>query len=510
MVPLPSTLSSSRLHLATLVVVAAVGLLTLPLRFYPGDPVAVRSMAWRLAYTGELGFPYAEKALLPGGLQSDTVGYLYANDAKGRYFSRWGEVATVVFAIPFLLDRAMGGQATGAVPLEGRPLLLHDLMNVLLALLVAHAFFVVAVAVGASPPAAMFFTLLSMYASFVWFFLRAQTTELLLMAAMAVLVPALVRHQKTGQLPPLLLAAFMLVLLANIKTYFLLWFAPLGLFTLLAPPGQRRARDPAAVVGMAALSVALVLLSNLSKFEHPLRTGIGTTRPDDPPTFLVARYPMAFVDYMLDPHISIWWCHPILLLAAPGWIAFWRNQKQLATFFTVATLLFSLMVGAYYIHTGQWTYGPRYLLPVLPWLGLPAALGLDRMWQARHQWSVRVSAAAGVVFLAWFLNLQFTVHRLPFYATHRILGFFRQTLPSRHPEVEQYFQNRAPALMVQDYLGYMTQDAPFYPLEVVAASKDGATQQAVATIHQKLRALYVSNMRFVDLPPMSARELAQP
>ncbi len=510
MLPTPSTLSPSRLHLATLVVVAAVGLLTLPLRFYPGDPVAVRSMAWRLAHTGELGFPYAEKTLLPGGLQNDTVGYLYANDAKGRYFSRWGEVATVVFAIPFLLDRALGGQATGAVPLEGRPLLLHDLMNALLALLVAHAFFVVAVAVGASPGAAMLFTLLSMYASFVWFFLRAQTTEMLLMAAMAVLVPALVRHQKTGQLPPLVLACLMLVLLCNIKTYFLLWFAPLGLFTLLAPPGQRRLRDPAAVVGMAALAVGLVLLFNTLKFDHPLRTGIGTTRPDDPPTFLAERYPMAFLDYMLDPHISIWWCHPILLLAAPGWIAFWRQQKQLAAFFTVATLLFSLMVGAYYIHTGQWTYGPRYLLPVLPWLGLPAALGLDRMWQARRHWGVRISAAAGAVFLVWFLNLQFNVHRLPFYATHRILGFFRQSLPAIHPGVEWYFQNRGPALMVQDYLGYMTRDEPFFPLELVAASQDEVTQQAVGTIHQKLRWLYVSNMRFIDLPPLSQRELAQP
>ena len=66
-----------------------------------------------------------------------------------------------------------------------------------------------------------------------------------------------------------------------------------------------------------------------------------------------------------------------------------RFQNHFAPHATGSTL----MVGAYYIHTGQWTYGPRYLLPVLPWLGLPAALGLDRMWQARRHWGQPNTAA---------------------------------------------------------------------------------------------------------------------
>jgi hypothetical protein len=133
---------------------------------------------------------------------------------------------------------------------------------------------------------------------------------------------------------------------------------------------------------------ALVLWHNAVRFGSPLDTGYsdeGFTTP-----LYVGLYGLLF-----SPGKSIFLYAPVTLLSVPGLVHLWRRhwaEAGLAGGVAMVTLVYYAVWWAWY---GGWSWGPRFLVPALPFLVLPlGALLLDRVWA---RWALAPLALAGVV-----------------------------------------------------------------------------------------------------------------
>jgi hypothetical protein len=156
--------------------------------------------------------------------------------------------------------------------------------------------------------------------------------------------------------------------------------------------GSRRLRaaDALALASPLALCAALFLYTNFARFGAPFETGYGVALSGG--TFF--SYPPLYglAGLLVAPGKGLLWMAPALVLLP--WAMRPALERRLGWWLTAACLIaIATIVPVACTQTwhGAWTYGPRYLLPLLPiaWLGV--MLAVDAHWQRR--W-MRVASAS--------------------------------------------------------------------------------------------------------------------
>jgi hypothetical protein len=71
------------------------------------------------------------------------------------------------------------------------------------------------------------------------------------------------------------------------------------------------------------------------------------------------------------------WC-PVLILSIAGLVELLRNEPAIAVMVTVVTVMILVQVASFFMAFGGNAFGPRYLAPALPFIGLAAAYGINR------------------------------------------------------------------------------------------------------------------------------------
>lgn len=92
---------------------------------------------------------------------------------------------------------------------------------------------------------------------------------------------------------------------------------------------------------------------------------------------------------------------PWLLLALPAYWIGWRRREQRAEWWVLALvpLAFLLFYGSSIMWWGGFAAGPRYIVPLIPFLALPAALLIGHCWE-RIGWRI---GALGLLSVSWIL-----------------------------------------------------------------------------------------------------------
>jgi len=139
---------------------------------------------------------------------------------------------------------------------------------------------------------------------------------------------------------------------------------------------RRRAQFLAGFVPFALAAMAY----NAARFGSPFDTGYSLAwsleRPIAPiagHAFSIANIPRGLVGLWLSPGKGMLWYSPILSVAAFGWPEFARSQKGPAIAAGGTIVAYSLLYASNFAwHGSAWCWGPRYLVPVLPFclLGL--------------------------------------------------------------------------------------------------------------------------------------------
>ncbi|NNE42929.1 MAG: hypothetical protein HKN12_01860 [Gemmatimonadetes bacterium] len=123
--------------------------------------------------------------------------------------------------------------------------------------------------------------------------------------------------------------------------------------------------------GLAPL-VALALFYNVYRWGGPFATGYLQTEHR-----YLALQTEGFVGLLLSPGRGFFWFSPVLLLAFPGFRRLWTARR-------VEAIGIALFAGAYVgflgfvtVWNGDWTWGPRHLLPIVPVVALAMAPALE-------------------------------------------------------------------------------------------------------------------------------------
>lgn len=224
-----------------------------------------------------------------------------------------------------------------------------------------------------------------------WPYGRMLFAESALACALTVSVALIVRAPARRRTLVAAGAAFGVGLLARAS----LAIYALPLAWLLAATGERSARkivERWAAFGAGALPFAAGLLAhNALRFGEPLRFGYageGFTTP------LIE----GIAGLLLSPGKSAVLYAPPLVLAALMGRRFWQQERALAGFLVLAWGAALVFYGAWWAWHGGWSWGPRFLVPLLPLSCLPLGLlPARRGWRAALIVALALGAAVNAL-----------------------------------------------------------------------------------------------------------------
>lgn len=186
----------------------------------------------------------------------------------------------------------------------------------------------------------------------------------------------------------------------------------LGLYLLGSVAGPRpwsravarRLIAPALIWGAAAIVAAIPLfIGNAIMYGGPFRTGYSAGRLEG----LAYPFFRGLYGLLLSPGKGVAWYSPPLLLAMLAARPFFRRHRAEA----LACLAIAVTHLAFYsrltLWNGDWAWGPRYLLVVLPFLYLPVYSFLDTLRAARWRAivaSIVTALGIGVQLLGVLVN----------------------------------------------------------------------------------------------------------
>jgi hypothetical protein len=138
----------------------------------------------------------------------------------------------------------------------------------------------------------------------------------------------------------------------------------------------------------ALIPIAVVVAYNVVVFENLISTGYthsadGWFLENQTQGLVGIGWPDPKVMYYmsLHPAFGLFWQSPLLILSLIGMWFMWRAPGYKFETLIAATAFFSLLIlySGFYNWYGGWTFGPRYLIPMLPFMCLPLAF-LPRRW----------------------------------------------------------------------------------------------------------------------------------
>lgn len=159
------------------------------------------------------------------------------------------------------------------------------------------------------------------------------------------------------------------------------------------PTSQERTRRLAAFAPGLLAGGIIWLVYNYARFGNPIDSGY-LRDPLPSPGFTMGQ---GVVALLFSPSASLFLYSPVAAASIAGFAALWRRDRAAATFAGSFVVMFLL----FYASLGNWlggrSYGSRYLVVVLPFLGIAWASLLAQLEPARRRVVALVFLIAGLV-----------------------------------------------------------------------------------------------------------------
>jgi hypothetical protein len=174
----------------------------------------------------------------------------------------------------------------------------------------------------------------------------------------------------------------------------------LALLVFSLHPRERASRLTAFGAGCVPL-IALALFYNWYRWGSPLASGYSFTR---------FRYWAlsweGFVGLLASPGRGFFWYSPLLLLAFFGIRDFRRRQPVLARSVLVTAAAYVGFLSFTTIWNGDWTWGPRHLLPIVPLVALLLLPLLEPGGLRRTLWVPLIAVSVAVQLVGATINYE--------------------------------------------------------------------------------------------------------
>ena len=354
------------------------------------------------------------------------------------------------------------------------------------------------------------FVIASLYCTSLWFYQRAQGSELIQTLLFSVLFMALL-----GFLRPLRergpsalearawrwlalawLCAAALVFTRVLNGLLLPLIVLLGAWCAAGERSWRELRAPrlaAALLVPPALILAGLGMVNHAKFGAFWLTGYHQWMPEM--HLPNGRLADGLWGFLFSPRFSIFTHFPLLVFALVALRRFVERHRLDAIAMLSIFGTFLLVLSKIPTWHGEFSYGPRYLLPMLPVLSLPFLTFADGVIERFDTWRARAWRMAALATLGYSAYLQTEVNRLPFWIYYEA----RSALyVSSSFQTVDYFLYRHTALIAADLLRYRHDfdSLPFFP-----ELKRNAPPQFIADYRRQIGAMIERGNLYWALPP---------
>jgi hypothetical protein len=212
-----------------------------------------------------------------------------------------------------------------------------------------------------------------------WRYADYDFSESIQMALLLLAVCGVMRPQKRD----VLWAGLAFGLLIVVKLVHIVLLPAFVAYLVFSAPRADRLRQGCVFCFPSLLALAFLAYLNWARFGSPWETGYGGEANQFVPLQVVHTLPALL--FSLDKGLLVF-C-PILVLGFLGWPAFWRAEPALAVFVGGVTGALLLVAAAWYGWDGGWAWGPRLIIPAIPFVLMPSAFLLDaprhsRWWPA--------------------------------------------------------------------------------------------------------------------------------
>jgi hypothetical protein len=461
-----------RLVLLLIAFVVVVNFATMPAEEYRGDAMAVRVETTGLLNRGQW-------AVSPDVAQQLGVrGQYFYQKANGVFYPKYGLLNTLIYAPCLWLEKIV----TGHLTVESDNTLCLNLFNIVLSCATAAYLALLARRHTRSNAITSIFVIASLYSTFWWNYLRAQTFEiyvtLFLVAFYYHFVSAWNCRQPQRRHRQFLIAALYLGFLCLSKTVYVALLPVIIAFFALTR--RRREDRPGSEIKNRfagslrffwlpmAIFLCILLAANDYKFGSPFSTGYSQWSREAQP--FTANILPALIGFVASKQGSLFLHFPVLLFALIGWPIFFKKHRAEAGLILSLGAVLLLINSAFTNWRGESCYGPRYLLPVAPLLGLPFVnfLSWTRGLQSKiGRWTMGGVAAAS---LTYSLVLQIAVNSLPFFFWYDLKAVIKEKTPGR---AEDYLRSHQFGTINIDFVRYAAGSSSRFRRDFVSQLEPG-------------------------------------
>lgn len=484
----------SRSFLPLALIVLLVNFLTMPREFYAGDSHAIRMSSLQLIKNARFGIQ-EEKAPTLGTMTETEGKYFFHNSDKHKYFSKYGMFNTILFAPPLVAEDILHGvenfydyerpTASHNLPFyTGSLVFMLNLYNIALSLLIAWYFYQIAGLYVARALTRSLFVLSIFYATFLWNYLRAQSAEIFQVLFFAGFFYHFIQFIRSDRKAwkQLLAATLFAGVLALTKQYYFLLFPVAAGFAVAA--GARGRNLLAYMAGPMACFVIAAMAMNEWQFGSPFEAGYSQWQnPEGGPhdSFSLRHIPAALNGFFLEPNRALGVHFPPLLIALFGMPYFYRRHRLEFALVCGTFLIFLAVISTFQNWHGNWCYGPRYLLFILPALSLPLLHVIERLREKIRTPAGAAGAALCALLLLYSAKLQINVNSLPFFAVYELSHHYGQF---KIPEDDAYFGHSNVGWICGDLLASRQGSAPFFPFEVLKQKGSAGDRKKIEWLDQ--------------------------
>ncbi len=456
--------------------VFAINFITMPKRNYPGDPMATRSATTTLLRTGELNVPL--QVVLH--LSQEQGQYYYQNMTNKKLYSKYGILNTILYIPPILIEKWYRGELDYDAESRIRTFLLN-MFNIILSIGITIYLFLLLSFYTKSPLIKIIYILTVLYSTFLWNYLRAPTFEIFHVLFFLMFYYHLIQYKHQSQTNHaswhLLASVLSLVLLCLCKLIFVLLIPLLCVALLLigyqstenifqhaAQQLRRHGKSYllCLILPLAGM-LAIILWTNQYKFGSPFETGYGQWEANE--SLFGGDLRIGITGFLFSGQRSIFTHFPVLIMALFGLKAFYTKHSFDFTF-AVSTFILFLFTYAKFIHwAGEASYGPRYLLFILPVLSLPFIEVLHHLRSTIQKVRTRLAMILMAGIIVYSMLLQINVNSLVFHTYYRLEYVMNRASYARFEDLKKYMHILHFGQIYQDLIAYDTNGKSLYLLE---------------------------------------------